>query len=183
MKPIAEAYKNYIEFSRAHNVYHKQIAAFDMNNIDDMRRIERLQRLGAYTYINMSACREKFLALTAKFNKDARKEASFGTMFHTALRKDVDTKWAGVIWNIIHELNDDIWNNFCDICSEYFQMGFDPSDCAIMWATMNEARHRDKHGDYLGSHAYYAFKPMIELVDDETWQELDNAFKYYVEEQ
>jgi hypothetical protein len=178
-----EAYKYYSVSMANHAHYHeKMIEALDTGN---HVKALRYQRLGAVEYNLMTSYRNDFIKAIKNINKEYRKNVSFGMAFHTDMRKNVDTKWSVVLWNMIHVLckNDkEVWINFCSICQEYYEMGFEPSDCAVAWAKDNKWKHH-KDGQWFSSHEYHTFLAMIELVDEQTWNELNASFAYYEKEE
>lgn len=39
-------------------------------------------------------------------------------LFHTGLRKALDSKWSSIIWNVIHILPKDVWADYVDFMAK-----------------------------------------------------------------
>ena len=120
-----------------------------------------------------------------------RAEHGFGSSFHTALRKGADTKWSVVLWNYLNQIirldedeqkRDRVWPSFVDHCTRFWIQGAKPSEAARKWAAMFE------DFDALASRTLpmggvaSALKAMIELCDQQTWDEIDATVGYWVDE-
>lgn len=148
----------------------------------DLIRAGRSQRIAAGRFKLMDMARTKIIDLAKLGEK--RSDQSFGEMFHTALRKGVDTKWSVVLWNYINCLGtldaevkkkEQVWRDFTEYCQTYWEAGLKPSLCAKKWTK----RQYDWNKPYPHGSAYHAFVAMIELCDQETWDELDSTIEYW----
>lgn len=119
-----------------------------------------------------------------------RSESGFGEVFHTALRKGSGTKWSGLLWNIINIMGriDDaedrknrVWPHFVRSCEKNWRLGMKPSKAVKAWAELDNdyklpSEDRGPHTSIAN-----AFRTMIELCDQETWDDVDTTIEYWVD--
>lgn len=121
-----------------------------------------------------------------------RAEYSFGENFHTALRKGVDTKWSVILWNYLNQmerLEEDeprrnrVWPHFLKHCTRFWIDGLKPSDAAKKWAAMRGTYNLPEEDRFPSTGVASTFATMIELCDQQTWNELDATVEYWVDEE
>ena len=119
-----------------------------------------------------------------------RSEYGFGELFHTALRKGVDTKWSVVLWNYLYIMmnadqeevrKEQVWPHFLRSCERSWRDGMKPSEAAIRWAKLDEDHKIPDTVRGPANHVAHAFRAMILLCDKQTWDELDSTLEYWVD--
>jgi hypothetical protein len=107
--------------------------------------------------------------------KTPRSEFSFGELFHTSLRKGIDTKWSALMWNILNLDSDDFrsaWKDMGEFCQKEWEAGKKPSECAKKWARLQNNTFRPGGAVILDL--------AISIMNDETWEDVDEAIEYWV---
>lgn len=121
-----------------------------------------------------------------------RSEYSFGENFHTALRKGSDTKFSAVLWNYINQLEqieidtkrrELIWPHFVKHCARLWVDGLTPSQAAKKWAAMRDDYGLRAEDQMPSTSAAITFALMVELCDQETWDDIDATIGFWVDEE
>lgn len=120
-----------------------------------------------------------------------RAEHDFLGNFHTALRKGVDTKWSVILWNYIHQigrLEEDelrrnrMWPHFLKHATRFWIEGLKPSEAVKKWAAMGDDRNTLPEDRVPSTGVASVWQTMIELVDQATWDQLDDTVEYWVDQ-
>lgn len=123
---------------------------------------------------------------------EVRAEISWGMMFHTALRKGVDSTWSALLWQMINNLStlddaaakkDRVWPHFVDWCEKrYRETEEKPSEIVKAYLAASDDYNHPDWRDFPRNSVSVMFKLALELCDDDTWEQLD-AYLSYIEKE
>jgi hypothetical protein len=103
---------------------------------------------------------------------DWRKKYDFGTIFHRTLRVSMDNDYSVVLWNMIHLIPNEIFEDFCNYCDPSWKDGFDPVCCALGWASNRRYIFKGEDEQH-----YYMFQATLKMMDNDSRESINAAFE------
>lgn len=124
--------------------------------------------------------------MDAEQRKSVRAKVGWGEGFHTSLRKNSDTDWSVLLWNMIGEVSSAdedrakeqrVWSHFVAWCEERYVNGSEPPS-KIVAAYTEAYDSREFPPELHRTRALPMLVFALRLCDAETMSDIDAAFAY-----